>query len=207
MLIPKRNQFLQEISKESRKNIGNGFCGLFNAFLGSLSTMDPYVCLFIIVFIIFIFVLFLYGIIGPYVAFILSFHTEKILIILNAFHNTIWHTISLLGYMGKVQCCCLYRPDNWLFLMIFSDFMCFGISFTTAFATLSIKGSGDYGLLIGHGFYNAFYSLAFLGFHIYYFKELDKIYKEIREFEANIIKYSVIEYIEEMKKNYPNIKL
>ena len=202
MIIPKRNQFLKEISKESRENFFNGFDCFGSSFLGIIRSSDGYTIIFLLIFVLFIFVLVYYGIIAPYVAFILAFFSKNVLIILNALHNIIWHTISLLGFMGKVQCCCLYRPDNWLFLMLFSDFMCFIISLITGFATLSISIKFENGWLVAHGFYNAFYSFLFVGFHIHYYNELNKIYKEIRDFEVNVIKNCVIKYIDIMEENY-----
>ena len=202
MIIPKRNQFLKEISRESLENFFNGFQLLSSSLLGIIRSSDGYTIIFSFIIILFIFVFVYYGILGPYIAFLLSFFSNNVLIILNALHNTIWHTISLLGFTGKVQCCCLYRPDNWLFLMLFSDFMCFIISLITGIATLSISNKNENGWLVAHGFYNAFYSFLFVGFHIYYYNKLSKIYKEIRDFEVNVIKNCVIKYIDKLEKNY-----
>ena len=69
--------------------------------------------LMIIIFFLFILVMF-----GPIVK--SSFIKEPICVLINLI-GCIFYTFSISGFMGRCICCCLYRPCNWISLMIICD--------------------------------------------------------------------------------------
>ena len=109
-------------------------------------------------------------------------------------YNLIFYIISLMGLFGRFQCCCLYRPCNWLFLMLLSDLIVSITGFTIGYIEIETDPS-----LYFHPtcmFLNAFiYVYIAVYNHCKTFNILKDIYKSVRNYEINIIKNCVIKFI------------
>ena len=147
--------------------------------------------LMIIIFFLFILVMF-----GPIVN--ASFIKEPICVLINLI-GCIFYTFSISGFMGRCICCCLYRPCNWISLMIICDLGTIAINIIVIVRSSSFFDEYDnIEIVIIIAGFNCVYDLFLITTHFKNYMMLNDIYKRSREYEINVIKKCVMEYVKKL---------
>ena len=141
----------------------------------------------------FLFILIVLAMFGPFVTIVLI--RENTPLIIN-FISCFFYLIAIFGLLGRCTCCCFYRPCNWIFTMLISDLVTMALNITIIVLTAShdeFKDNDTFVIIIS-GFNTAFF-LSIIGSHFKAFIVLRDVYIRSREYEINIIKKCVIEFV------------
>lgn len=112
----------------------------------------------------------------------------------------IFYLISLAGSAGRCKCCCFYKPNNWIFLMVLCDLVTFvgNIAIVIMVNSLSMEEFNNKTYAILTAAFNCLVDLYLINSHCKSYAILRDVYIRSREYEIIIIKKCVNELVEKL---------
>jgi hypothetical protein len=188
----KISEIQKELGDEHRINALNTIGKLFQSIMG-LCNSGVYGMFAGLVVMIFFFL----AILGPIANFYIIKQTNIALFNLII---CIFYLISLAGSAGKCKCCCFYKPNNWIFLMVLSDLVTFlgNIEIVIMASSVSMKEFDNQTYVILTAAFNCLVDLYLIQSHCKSYVILRDVYIHSREYEIIIIKKCVNELVKKL---------
>lgn len=126
-------------------------------------------------------------------------NSEYYLLFIFSSIQTIFSILSIIATNGKIHCCCLYNPYQWIFFMGIINTIIMLSDFIIIYLLLYKKNDDDFGYGFWGFFFNVFFVIYLLVIECKIYNKLKVIFNDIRLFETNLAKYCILEFIKELK--------